>query len=241
MVSHSAVYYCCLTSSIHQHASYEAFEVPPSPISKKSPQPFTPQPPPPVTVPVVQLLARVFPHADFKARNDALRQLVQGEGSKQAALAVLQYAYNNLNLYPVEGAKRPPADVALKSIDIGPHTIFYHRTYPVEVQAAHPFLWSFYIGHAGKGRGSIIADCAQENVVFSIQSGRGKWQNISTLVVLPRTTIRVSYLDSRGAATQEELVFPSDPREAPITSHYTSYIKQIPRITLYLSDAQALG
>ncbi|KAJ7820445.1 hypothetical protein B0H14DRAFT_2599949 [Mycena olivaceomarginata] len=87
-------------------------------------------------------------------------------------------------------------------------------------QAAHPFLWSFYIGHAGKGWGSIIADCAQENVVFSIQSGRGKWQNISTLVVLPRTTIRVSYLDSRGAATQEELVFPSDPREAPITSHY---------------------
>lgn len=153
-----------LTSSIHQHASYEAFEVPPSPISKnRSPsqyladsrrckthindlhQPFTPQPPPPVTLPVAQLLARVFPHADFKARNDALRQLVQGEGRKQAALAVLQYAYNNLNLYPVEGvcipitilrweklmlfqAKHPPADVALKSIDIGPHTIFYHRT-----------------------------------------------------------------------------------------------------------------
>ncbi|KAJ7846802.1 hypothetical protein B0H13DRAFT_2362741 [Mycena leptocephala] len=147
-------------------------------------------------------------------------QLVQGEGSKQAALAVLQYAYKNLNLYPVEGAKRPPADVALKSIDIGPHTIFYHRNYPVEVQAAHPFLWSFYIGHAGKGRGLIITDCAQENVFFSIQSGRGKWQNISTLVVLPRTTIRVSHLDSRGAATQEELVFPSDPREAPITSHH---------------------
>ncbi|KAJ7869262.1 hypothetical protein B0H14DRAFT_2571872 [Mycena olivaceomarginata] len=198
---------------------YEAFEVPPSPISKKR-SPFTPRPPPPVTVPVAQLLARVFPHADFKARNDALRQLVQGEGGKQAALAVLQYAYNSLNLYPVEGAKRPPADVALKSIDIGPHTSFYHRTYPVEMQAAHPFLWSFYIVHAGKRRGTIITDCAQKNVVFSIQSGRGKWQNISTLVVLPRTTIRVSYPDSRGAATQEELVFPSDPREAPITSHH---------------------
>ncbi|KAJ7930185.1 hypothetical protein B0H13DRAFT_2309882 [Mycena leptocephala] len=75
---------------------------------KKGPQPFTPRPPPSVTVPVAQLLARVFPHADFKARNDALRQLVQGEGSKQAALAVLQYAYNNLNLYPVEGPNALP-------------------------------------------------------------------------------------------------------------------------------------
>ncbi|KAJ7903879.1 hypothetical protein B0H13DRAFT_2335081 [Mycena leptocephala] len=202
MVSHSAVYYCCSTSSIHQHATYEAFEYHRPDLQKKVLNSVSAA----VTVPVAQLLARVFPHADFKARNNALRQLVQGEGSKQAALAVLQYAYNNLNLYPVEGAKSPPADVALKSIDIGPHTIFYHRTYPVEVQAAHPFLWSFYIGHAGKGRGSIITDCAQENVVFSIQNGGGKWQNISMLVVLPRTTIRVSYLDSRGAATQEELV-----------------------------------
>ncbi|KAJ7805069.1 hypothetical protein B0H14DRAFT_2881934 [Mycena olivaceomarginata] len=186
---------------------------------RRRPQSIAPLPLPPATVPVAQLLARVFPDADDETRKVALSNMIQSEGSRKAGLALLQDVYNKLNTYPVEGAKLPPASVALRTIDIGPHAIFYHRTYPAEVQADHPFLWSFYIGRAGQGRGSIITDWSKQNVVFSIQSGREMWENISTLVVLPRATIRVSYLDSSGGITQEELVFPADPRETPIASH----------------------
>ncbi|KAJ7809112.1 hypothetical protein B0H14DRAFT_2867633 [Mycena olivaceomarginata] len=183
------------------------------------PQPIAPLPLPPATVPAAQLLARLFPDADDEARQASLEDTIRSEGSREAGLALLQRAYNMFNTCPVEGAPLPPAGVALKSINIGLHTIFYHTTYPPEMQADRTFTWSFYIGRAGQGRGSIITDWSQQNIVFRIQIGWGTWEKFSTLLVLPRTTIRVSYPDSSGGIAQEELIFPADPRETPVASH----------------------
>ncbi|KAJ7718882.1 hypothetical protein B0H14DRAFT_3010558, partial [Mycena olivaceomarginata] len=84
------------------------------------------------------------------------------------------------------------------------------NTCPVE-GAPLPPAGSFYIGRAGQGRGSIITDWSQQNIVFRIQIGWGTWEKFSTLLVLPRTTIRVSYPDGSGGIAQEELIFPADP------------------------------
>ncbi|KAJ7699185.1 hypothetical protein B0H14DRAFT_3035952 [Mycena olivaceomarginata] len=164
-----------------------------------SPQPIAPLPLPPATVPAAQLLARLFPDADDEARQASLDNTIRSEGSREAGLALLQRAYNMFNTCPVEGASLPPAGVALRNIDIGPHTIFYHPTYPAEMQADRAFTWSFYIGRAGQGRGSIMTDWSQKNIVFRIQIGWGMWEKFSTLL--------------------EELIFPADPCETPVASH----------------------
>ncbi|KAJ7847946.1 hypothetical protein B0H14DRAFT_3674353 [Mycena olivaceomarginata] len=122
------------------------------------PEPVAPLVLPTANIPLEELLAHVFPDVDAQAQEKAFRDMIQSEGSKKAAVALLQSVYNNLNKYPVEGAKLPPTGVALRTINTGPHAIFYHRTYPAEVEADHPFFWSFYVGCAGKGPGSIITD-----------------------------------------------------------------------------------
>jgi hypothetical protein len=54
------------------------------------PQSIAPLPLPPATVPVAQLLARVFPDADDETRKVALSNMIRSEGSRKASLALLQ-------------------------------------------------------------------------------------------------------------------------------------------------------
>ncbi|KAJ7822721.1 hypothetical protein B0H14DRAFT_2827788 [Mycena olivaceomarginata] len=120
------------------------------------PQPIAPLPLPPATVPAAQLLARLFPDADDEARQASLDNTIRSEGSREAGLAYCNVPTICLNTCPVEGASLPPAGVALRSIDIGPHTIFYHPTYPAEMQADRAFTWSFTLAVLEKDGEELI-------------------------------------------------------------------------------------
>ncbi|KAJ6609549.1 hypothetical protein B0H10DRAFT_2063816 [Mycena sp. CBHHK59/15] len=68
-------------------------------------------------------------------------------------------------------------------------------------------------------RDSILTDWSQHGIVFRIRSGWGTWEECPTLVILPCTTIRVSYPDGGSGTAEVQLIFPPDPRETPIASH----------------------
>ncbi|KAJ7869505.1 hypothetical protein B0H14DRAFT_2727397, partial [Mycena olivaceomarginata] len=131
-----------------------------------------------------------FPDADDETRKVALSNMIRSEGSRKAGLALLQDVYNKLNTYPVEGAKLPRLASLSGPLILARTPFFITRTYPAEVQAgSHHFSGPLYIGRAGQDGVRLSQDWSQQNVVFSIQSGRGMWANISTWVVLQRSMI----------------------------------------------------
>ncbi|KAJ7364273.1 hypothetical protein DFH08DRAFT_838807 [Mycena albidolilacea] len=169
-----------------------------------------------------ELLATVLPDVCAQRRRDAFAEVVNTEGSFEAAIAFIKRIHEAVASGVVMGAPSPPAHrhAEVKSTDVGQFRIFYHATFPSHLQDSNAFMWNFYIGQRGQGLPSIMPDWARQGIVVKIPGLTGKWGECQALTVLPSTRVRISYHDSNRTQVTHEVVFPPDPRESSITVHY---------------------
>ncbi|KAJ7021982.1 hypothetical protein C8F04DRAFT_1194940 [Mycena alexandri] len=172
---------------------------------------------PPATLTVPAVVAAVLPNA--KDHRAIFAETIENEGSYEAAVAYFEDFYKVVNSGVVFGAALPPPDVILSSIDVGRLTVFYHSTFPADLQRGNAFTWNFYIGLRGAGAHSIMSDWSKRGIVVRIPGLARKWEECQVLIVLACTRVRISYPEGTGATTHE-LVFPPDPNEADIPVHY---------------------
>ncbi|KAJ7677456.1 hypothetical protein B0H17DRAFT_1079222 [Mycena rosella] len=190
--------------------------------------------PKPVSVP--ELLAVLLPDGDARQRRELLEDMISVQGSHDAAIASLRPTYDVIKAGTVIGvrpcrrhcsgvtssasqAPSPPPNTEVKYADVGPFRIFYHSTFPRNIQNSNPFTWSFYIGQRGQGQDSIMPNWSQHGITIRIPDLTGKWADCPVLTILPSTRVRIVYSEDRTQVTRE-VVFPPDPKETSITVHY---------------------
>ncbi|KAJ7034190.1 hypothetical protein C8F04DRAFT_1183476 [Mycena alexandri] len=105
---------------------------------------------------VGQLILAEHPDATPQFQEKMFRQMVDFEGSFDAAVAFYKRALEVFDSGVSMGPSRPPANAELESVEFGPFTVFSHSLYPGQLQATNPFMWNFYIGERGGDRRSII-------------------------------------------------------------------------------------
>ncbi|KAJ6478599.1 hypothetical protein C8R47DRAFT_1323077 [Mycena vitilis] len=180
-----------------------------------------------------EYLSTALPDTSLQHRRDAFNDAVKNEGSVEAAVAWFKRIHDVVTSGAVIGARSPPANAQVKTIDVGPFTIFYHSTFPPHLLEKNVFTWNFYIGLRGQGVDSIMQDWVQQGIVFTIPTLGLVWEDCQLLTILPSTRVRLTYHEpfemqrSMGegmkpgrAQVTHELIFPPDPQDSSITLHY---------------------
>ncbi|KAF8142684.1 hypothetical protein K438DRAFT_1946178 [Mycena galopus ATCC 62051] len=113
------------------------------------------------------------------------------------------------------GPPTPPPNAALKSVLVGPYTVFYHSGIPEHMREGElrgaPFFWNFYIAD-GPDQSSIMPDWETRNITVLVMGYTLTWEPCTLLSVSPSARVRISWPSGRnGERLTEELIFPPDP------------------------------
>ncbi|KAJ7055050.1 hypothetical protein C8F01DRAFT_1259076 [Mycena amicta] len=133
--------------------------------------------------------------------------------------AVIGVRPSFLSLFPrqrVLQPERPPANSNVKVANIGPFAIFYHPVWPAHLKNPGPLMFNFYIGWSGQGQDSIMTDWQTQGVTVELKDFKDEWVDNSLLVVAPSARIRITH----PQLGSEELIFPADPRQVNLRTHY---------------------
>ncbi|KAJ7249731.1 hypothetical protein B0H12DRAFT_1121563 [Mycena haematopus] len=173
----------------------------------------------PVIIPLApHILDAVLPNTTDAERMQSFRDIVDAKGSVAAAKAYLERHYEFLKTGVVIGAARPPPNAIIHRTNVGPLRLFYHSTFPADLQENSPFSWNLYIGLANRDEESIMPDWEDHGILVEIPNLIGHWERCGALTLLPSTRVRITYPDSsrRGRNFKEEIILPGDPKDVHI-------------------------
>ncbi|KAJ6483471.1 hypothetical protein DFH09DRAFT_1164131 [Mycena vulgaris] len=168
-------------------------------------------PQPHCAVPAV--VAAIYPDASAAQQLEIFQNCAEHAGP-EVAERFFQECLATIRSGIVFGAPVPPPGVELRRVNLEHLQIFYHSTFPEDLQGSNPFTWNFYIGLRGKGPESIIKDLGPAGIAVTIVGLTGKWEACNVLTVMERTRARISYTGRRPFI--REIEFPADPRAPPV-------------------------
>ncbi|KAJ7083374.1 hypothetical protein B0H15DRAFT_423465 [Mycena belliarum] len=163
-----------------------------------------------------ELLDAVLPNTTHEERVKSFSDVLNAEGSVDAAIALYKRHYECVKTGAVIGATRPPPYLSevIHMADVGPLRLFYHSTYPARLHANSPFSWNLYIGRADQGLESIMPDWEAQGIHVEVPNLLGRWERCGALTILPSTRVRITYRSGTSRDFKEEIILPGGPKDA---------------------------